>query len=219
MTQGQYRATEYSGVVAFEFIGGIRALEVSPPRSCCRVRRFQLSSNGAWLKILKGSRHSSAQGLPEAYARNVRVALKMKNVSNLNPATRQIEKEDAFLPGPHNRIGGTVGLSQAALYSPHTCNDARRPSGFPTNDGRKRPQNVPCLSLVRASVMSSALAKYETFLLNNVSVISSLESSLRSVTWILPGRFKDAELASEACTYYNPCIRNIVSHLSKWLRC
>ncbi|GJE86162.1 peroxisomal membrane protein pex16 [Phanerochaete sordida] len=46
--------------------------------------------------------------------------------------------------------------------------------------------------------MSSALAHYESFLVNNVSVISTLESSLRSITWILPGRFKDAELASEA---------------------
>ncbi|KAH8100683.1 peroxisomal membrane protein PEX16 [Cristinia sonorae] len=40
--------------------------------------------------------------------------------------------------------------------------------------------------------------QYESFLVNNVSAISSLESSLRSITWILPGRFKDAELASEA---------------------
>ncbi|KAI0788465.1 peroxisome membrane protein [Abortiporus biennis] len=46
--------------------------------------------------------------------------------------------------------------------------------------------------------MSSALAHYESFLLNNVQTISTLESSLRSITWILPGRFKDAELASEA---------------------
>jgi len=46
--------------------------------------------------------------------------------------------------------------------------------------------------------MSSALAQYESFLVHNVSTISSLESTLRSVTWILPGRFKDAELASEA---------------------
>jgi len=46
--------------------------------------------------------------------------------------------------------------------------------------------------------MSSALDKYESFLVNNVGFISSLESTLRSVTWILPGRFKDAELASEA---------------------
>ncbi|KAG7099107.1 hypothetical protein E1B28_000980 [Marasmius oreades] len=46
--------------------------------------------------------------------------------------------------------------------------------------------------------MSSSLAQYEFFLLNNVSTISTLESSLRSLSWILPGRFKDAELASEA---------------------
>ncbi|KAL6309919.1 peroxisome membrane protein [Sparassis latifolia] len=45
--------------------------------------------------------------------------------------------------------------------------------------------------------MSSALAHYESFLIHNVSTISTLESTLRSVTWILPGRFKDAELASE----------------------
>ncbi|KAJ8702546.1 hypothetical protein PTI98_001253 [Pleurotus ostreatus] len=46
--------------------------------------------------------------------------------------------------------------------------------------------------------MTSSLAHYETFLINNVSTISTLESSLRSLTWFLPGRFKDAELASEA---------------------
>ncbi|KAG5649898.1 hypothetical protein H0H81_001559 [Sphagnurus paluster] len=46
--------------------------------------------------------------------------------------------------------------------------------------------------------MSSSIARYEAFLINNVSTISSLESSLRSITWLLPGRFKDAELASEA---------------------
>jgi len=46
--------------------------------------------------------------------------------------------------------------------------------------------------------MTMPIARYETFLINNVSTISSLESSLRSITWFLPGRFKDAELASEA---------------------
>ncbi|KAI0275103.1 peroxisome membrane protein [Gloeopeniophorella convolvens] len=46
--------------------------------------------------------------------------------------------------------------------------------------------------------MSSALARYESFLIQNASTISSLESTLRSATWLLPGRFKDAELASEA---------------------
>ncbi|KAI6008219.1 peroxisomal membrane protein PEX16 [Pisolithus orientalis] len=46
--------------------------------------------------------------------------------------------------------------------------------------------------------MSSALARYEDFLVKNVSTISSVESTLKSITWLLPGRFKDAELASEA---------------------
>ncbi|KAJ6509498.1 peroxisomal membrane protein PEX16 [Mycena vitilis] len=39
---------------------------------------------------------------------------------------------------------------------------------------------------------------YESWLLSNMSAMSTLESSLRSLTWFLPGRFKDAELASEA---------------------
>ena len=47
--------------------------------------------------------------------------------------------------------------------------------------------------------MSSALARYESFLIHNGSTIASLESTLRSLTWFLPGRFKDAELVSEAC--------------------
>jgi peroxin-16 len=49
--------------------------------------------------------------------------------------------------------------------------------------------------------MSSTLEKYENFLVKNVSTISTLESSLRSVTWFLPGRFKDADLASEGRQY------------------
>ena len=35
---------------------------------------------------------------------------------------------------------------------------------------------------------------YERFLLANASQITALESSLRSITYVLPGRFKDAEL-------------------------
>jgi hypothetical protein len=49
--------------------------------------------------------------------------------------------------------------------------------------------------------MTTSKARYEDFLINNVSTISTLESSLRSITWFLPGRFKDAELASEARPY------------------
>ncbi|KAI8980920.1 peroxisome membrane protein [Pilobolus umbonatus] len=39
---------------------------------------------------------------------------------------------------------------------------------------------------------------YEEFLLKNASQITSIESSLRSLTYILPGRFHDAEFASQA---------------------
>lgn len=45
--------------------------------------------------------------------------------------------------------------------------------------------------------------------MHNVSTISTLESSLRSVTWFLPGRFKDAELASEARQYAFLCLEEL----------
>ena len=45
--------------------------------------------------------------------------------------------------------------------------------------------------------MPSAIDHYESFLVNNVSTISTVESTLRSITWVLPGRFKDAELAAK----------------------
>ncbi|KAG6814063.1 hypothetical protein H0H92_003110 [Tricholoma furcatifolium] len=72
--------------------------------------------------------------------------------------------------------------------------------------------------------MSAFLAHYEAFLLKNVTTISSLESSLRSVTWFLPGRFKDAELASEALTsmlnvmsmYHDTLIARIIQNDPKY---
>ncbi|KAI8452548.1 peroxisome membrane protein [Phakopsora pachyrhizi] len=42
------------------------------------------------------------------------------------------------------------------------------------------------------------MTSYQEFLLSNATRIASIESTLRSLTWFLPGRFKDAELASEA---------------------
>ncbi|KAJ1981043.1 hypothetical protein H4R33_005329 [Dimargaris cristalligena] len=39
---------------------------------------------------------------------------------------------------------------------------------------------------------------YEGFILNNAAQVSSIESTVRSLTYILPGRFSDADLASEA---------------------
>ena len=38
---------------------------------------------------------------------------------------------------------------------------------------------------------------YENFASSNGSSIEALESSLRSLSYILPGRFKDSELVSE----------------------
>ncbi len=46
--------------------------------------------------------------------------------------------------------------------------------------------------------MSSLVSKYERFILKNANSISSIESTLRSLSYVLPGRFKDAELASES---------------------
>ncbi|KAF9427425.1 Peroxisomal membrane protein pex16 [Entomortierella beljakovae] len=42
------------------------------------------------------------------------------------------------------------------------------------------------------------LKQYESFIFKNATQISSIESTLRSLTYILPGRFGDADLASEA---------------------
>ncbi|KAI0322645.1 peroxisome membrane protein [Amylostereum chailletii] len=72
--------------------------------------------------------------------------------------------------------------------------------------------------------MSSALARYEAFLISNVSTISSLESTLRSITWLLPGRFKDAELASEALSaslnalslYHDTLLAKVVENEPKY---
>ncbi|KAI8060475.1 peroxisome membrane protein [Gongronella butleri] len=43
-----------------------------------------------------------------------------------------------------------------------------------------------------------AFKAYDDFLLKNVAQISSIESALRSLSYILPGRFQDAELTSQA---------------------
>ncbi|KAH0838275.1 peroxisomal membrane protein PEX16 [Lanmaoa asiatica] len=72
--------------------------------------------------------------------------------------------------------------------------------------------------------MSLTLAKYENFLVKNVSTISTLESSLRSITWFLPGRFKDADLVSEALSallniislYHDTLLAKIVRSDPQW---
>ena len=41
--------------------------------------------------------------------------------------------------------------------------------------------------------------KYEDFIVQNASSIGQIENALRSLTYIVPGRFRDAEIASESC--------------------
>lgn len=45
--------------------------------------------------------------------------------------------------------------------------------------------------------MSQLVQAYEQLLLDNVSTVNTVESAIRNVTWFLPGRFADADIASE----------------------
>lgn len=45
--------------------------------------------------------------------------------------------------------------------------------------------------------LSALKHAYDTTLLENTSSLVQVESALRNLTWFLPGRFQDAELASE----------------------
>lgn len=49
---------------------------------------------------------------------------------------------------------------------------------------------------------SSWLSGYSDFIIKNASAVSQIESALRSLTYIIPGRFKEAELASETRTLH-----------------
>ncbi|BGP41254.1 hypothetical protein JCM10450v2_005294 [Rhodotorula kratochvilovae] len=74
--------------------------------------------------------------------------------------------------------------------------------------------------------ISSALASYEEGLVANVGRIQSLEASLRTLTWFLPGRFQDAEVASEGLysvlnlisLYHDSILHRAVSSLPAPLR-
>ena len=85
--------------------------------------------------------------------------------------------------------------------------------------GNKTAHCLTSTTSTTARLMSSALAKYEDFLVRNVSTISSVESSLRSITWFLPGRFKDAELASEACSSYCSNAQELSSNMCPYSVC
>ncbi|KAF2157334.1 peroxisome membrane protein [Myriangium duriaei CBS 260.36] len=64
---------------------------------------------------------------------------------------------------------------------------------------------------------------YEEFIVSNASSIGSIESALRSLTYIVPGRFRDAEIASESLhsgvqllsLYHNSLLARAVARLPK----
>nr|ODN86397.1 peroxin-16 [Cryptococcus depauperatus CBS 7841] len=69
----------------------------------------------------------------------------------------------------------------------------------------------------------SPLSAYESLLLSNTSTVGAVESAVSNITWLLPGRFHDAELASEGLyallnvltSYHDHLIaKNISSSLS-----
>jgi len=45
--------------------------------------------------------------------------------------------------------------------------------------------------------MNTLVTAYENLLVDNVGTVRSVESGLRNLTWLLPGRFEDADVASE----------------------
>ncbi|GAA6010001.1 hypothetical protein JCM10207_007514 [Rhodosporidiobolus poonsookiae] len=74
--------------------------------------------------------------------------------------------------------------------------------------------------------LSTALASYESSLLANAGRVAQIESTLRTLTWFLPGRFHDAELASEGLysllnlvgLYHDSILHRAVSDLPPPLR-
>lgn len=67
--------------------------------------------------------------------------------------------------------------------------------------GRRVSVHSLCLSLslarTRLTMASTIVTAYEQLLLDNVQTVQTVESAIRNVTWFLPGRFADGDIASE----------------------
>ncbi|KAI0850714.1 peroxisome membrane protein [Daldinia vernicosa] len=68
----------------------------------------------------------------------------------------------------------------------HFKGDASRPPGKPQKPAQSKPSTPP-----------QWLNIYGDFITKNAHQVSQIESALRSLTYIIPGRFRDAEIASE----------------------
>ncbi|KAK0390571.1 hypothetical protein NLU13_0075 [Sarocladium strictum] len=71
------------------------------------------------------------------------------------------------------------------------------------------------------SLPPRCLAMYDDFISKNAGQVSQIESALRSLTYIIPGRFRDAEIASESIhsgvqllsLYHDTLLRRVVTDL------
>jgi hypothetical protein len=108
---------------------------------------------------------------------------------------------DVLLLGRHVQSSRIAVIYHMGVSEPQA---PQSKSGLRYHTHPTHPPSCSCFPLLSPipcwPSMASSLARYESFLIHNVSTISSLESTLRSLTWLLPGRFKDAELISEACS-------------------
>ena len=66
---------------------------------------------------------------------------------------------------------------------------------------------------IRNIMPPSLVNSYERLLLHNISTVATVESGIRNITWLLPGRFQDAEVASEGCEWCLSTIQQSKSYL------
>ncbi|EAS37182.3 peroxisomal membrane protein pex16 [Coccidioides immitis RS] len=89
---------------------------------------------------------------------------------------------------------------------------------LPKMESLTRPQTRLSAAL---SQPTKLMGKYEEFVTKNSSSVSQVESALRSLTYIIPGRFRESELASESIhsgvqllsLYHDSLVARVISRL------
>ncbi|KAI0451253.1 peroxisome membrane protein [Xylaria acuta] len=93
------------------------------------------------------------------------------------------------------------------------------PDALRTSAARPTPSRNPIRSLV--SMPPTWLHLYSDFITKNAHQVSQIESALRSLTYVIPGRFRDAEIASETvhsgvqllALYHDAVLRNAITKI------
>ncbi|KAF5007579.1 hypothetical protein FDECE_6087 [Fusarium decemcellulare] len=76
-------------------------------------------------------------------------------------------------------------------------NSTSFPSSFSSSTTKSTTKSRPSLGSI-LSLPPQWLSMYDEFITKNAGQVSQIESALRSLTYIIPGRFRDAEIASES---------------------